>query len=87
MADNNVVQSSQAPVSAFDTLGKLQGKLAQLTAILNSIYGGGFESFQCLNDTLQENILWACADLSEDCERLADSLTPANVQCSEVQHG
>ena len=87
MADTNANQSAPAPASAFDTLEKLQRKLAQLTAILNSIYGGGFESFQSLNNTLQENILWACADLSEDCERMADSLTPTNVQLSEVQHG
>ena len=87
MADNNANQSTPAYSSAFDTLDKLQNKLAQLTAILNSIYGGGFESFQGLNDTLKENILWACADLSEDCERLADSLSPASLKCTEVQHG
>ena len=83
MAESTV---DQTVISASDTLDKLETKLAQLNAILNSIYGGGFESFQGLNDTLQENILWACGDLSSDCQRLASSLSPASVKYKEVQH-
>lgn len=74
MADQTVVQTAHDKYETFD---KLQAKLCQLRALLVSIYGGGGESFRGMNDELQDNFIWACADMAEECERLTDALSPA----------
>ena len=50
----------------IDLINDIDRRLAQLTALLQSIYGGGFESFNGMNERLQDNILWLASDLAEE---------------------
>ena len=36
----------------------------QLSSLLASLYGSGFETFSEMNDNLQHNILWLASDLA-----------------------
>jgi len=58
-----------------DTLSR---KSSQLAALLFAVYGGGFEAFDCLNETLKNNYLWACADLAGEVQELASKMRIAN---------
>lgn len=48
---------------------------AKLSAMLAMIYGGGYENFEEMNDTIKGNYLWACADLAREVDRLAGELS------------
>ena len=53
--------------SAIDTSQNIiSERAAQLNAILICISGGGFESFNGLNDVLKNNVLWGCQVLAAD---------------------
>jgi hypothetical protein len=71
MADQTVDQTVTGP---SDTFKKLQGKLGQLSALLNCGYGWGIENFRSMIDAIQNNYLWACADLSKECELITKNL-------------
>lgn len=51
--------------SRIDTFDDVNRRLTQLIALLNSIYGNGFENFSHMSDEMQDNILWLAADLAE----------------------
>lgn len=50
------------------TIDRLTRKSSQLTALITTTVGGGFESFNLWNDTIKDNFLWACADLAKEVE-------------------
>jgi len=52
--------------STTDLEDIISERAAQLNALLICISGGGFESFNGLNDVLKNNVLWACQVLAED---------------------
>jgi len=58
-----------------DLTDKLYFKSMQLQSLLTMIGGEGRERFNCLNDKLQANYLWACNDLADEIEALAEMLT------------
>ena len=54
-----------------DIQSTLSAKLGQLKAMLKITYGASAESFHNYNREIQENYMWACADLAEECKVLA----------------
>ena len=62
----------QAGREECDTLTK---KLAQLQAMLLMTYGEARESFSYMNDALQDNFLWACSDMADECLTLSRTVS------------
>jgi hypothetical protein len=71
MATQNV------PHDAFDTYNLLEGKAAQLSALLLMTCGNNCESFGLMADTTRDNFMWACSDLAEEVFSLIGELAPA----------
>lgn len=61
---------------AAESYDTLQKKLGQLSAMLNTIYGFGLENFEAMESSIKDHYLWACADLAEDCQKLARNISP-----------
>ncbi|MCA8051314.1 hypothetical protein [Burkholderia arboris] len=59
-------------------------KSAQLHALLTSMYGEGFDSFNSLNGQLKDSLLWLAADLAESIERASRGEVAIY---TEVRHG
>lgn len=64
----------------LDSLDTLQQKLAQLDAMLAMSYGSAGETFRNMNDSLQDNYLWACSAIAGECRELADGLSLARFE-------
>jgi hypothetical protein len=70
MAEADFTQST-IPLPMYHderTIDRLTRKSSQLTALITTTVGGGFEAFNLWNDTIKENFLWACADLAKEVE-------------------
>lgn len=75
MATQNVNQSlSGEEIEALDDLSK---KTAQLDALLYMTYGEGGDVFRRSSGAVQENYLWACAELASEARKLAQKLAGA----------
>jgi hypothetical protein len=57
--------------SQLDILCQLQARLSQLDAMLTHVTGNGSETFQNWNDRLQDNYLWGCRMITNECKDLA----------------
>lgn len=62
------------PCNAAEALSEIGGKAAQLRALLNMCYGGGFDSFKNMTDEMQGNALWLAADLAEQIMGMASGV-------------
>lgn len=63
------------PDASTDSItNHLGAKLAQLSAMLHLVYGEGLERFNNMNDTIQDNYLWSCAMIADECKELAERL-------------
>lgn len=72
MALQTVNQSfNKADIDDLDDLSK---KTAQLDALLYMTYGEGGEVFRRSTDTVQDNYLWACAEIASEVSKLAKRL-------------
>lgn len=58
----------------IDAADELRNKATQLHAILSMIYGEGFNTFSVMSGEIQQNYLWACADLAKDVETLSNKI-------------
>lgn len=65
----------------------LSANLSKLSALLEMTYGGARETFDGMNKSLRDNYLWACADLANDCQALAESLNSEIHRGGGVVHG
>jgi hypothetical protein len=63
--------------AADDTLTR---KSAQLSAMLTTVVGEGFQSFDGYNAKVKENFLWACQDLADEINVLAELVTERGAQ-------
>ncbi len=75
MATKNVTPGAATPTTHDTTRDKLcllSGRTRQLHALLMMTYGEAADSFGSLNAEDRENYLWACADMANDCTRMAD---------------
>lgn len=68
------VYSMSPRASSDDVYNHLSARLSQLSAMLAMTFGGGYEAFKSNSDCTQENYLWACSMLADECEELADVL-------------
>lgn len=57
-----------------DGIETLHTKLTHLRALLMVTYGGGGESFRTYSDNIQDEYLWACADLAGECVNRLNAL-------------
>jgi hypothetical protein len=73
-----------------ELVNDLDSKARQLRALLVNTFASSGEGFRAMSDELQENYMWACADLATDMierlEKLA-GLHSARSDTLEVQHG
>ena len=61
-------------VAAYD---HLSNRTTQLRAMLDMLWGEGYESFKLYNEDTQSNFLWSCAELARECEQLTNALGSA----------
>lgn len=60
-----------------DVYEYLNNRTSQLTSLLDSIGGEGYEDFKGLNESTQGNYLWLCADLARECAQLTEAIGSA----------
>jgi len=60
--------------SKTDIINQLQARLAQLSAMLCTTYGGGFETFDNWSEDVKDNYLWGCATMADECRELCQRL-------------
>jgi len=56
--------------SAGDLYNHLHTQLTHLSVMLLMTYGGGGESFRNYNDQIQDEYMWACSQLADECREL-----------------
>lgn len=56
---------------------QLTARLGQLTAMLTIVHGAGFEAFSGWNEEIQNNYLWSCSMLADECHELAGLISPS----------
>ena len=52
----------------------LSNRITHLRAMLDTVWGQGYENFKDYSDEIQGNFLWSCASLAEECEQLTEAL-------------
>lgn len=75
MATQTVNQSLSG--EDIENLENLSKKTAQLDALLYMTYGEGGDVFRRSSGTVQENYLWACAEIASEASKLAQKLASA----------
>ena len=64
-----------------DTFGR---KLAQAESLACTLYGAGGESFRCMNEVIQDNVLWLLGDLITEA-RIAHDAADKERQAKESE--
>lgn len=90
MATENSIPSASRPtfgthgiytltkgVEAKDAYDHLSNRVTHLRAMLDTVWGQGYENFKEYSEDVQGNFLWSCASLAKECEQLTDALGPA----------
>ena len=57
-----------------DITDHLNAKVGQLSAMLHLIVGEGLGRFQCMSDTIQDDYIWSCAMIADECKELVERL-------------
>lgn len=78
MATETVTEHKYAMPS--DSANRLQAVAAKLAAMLNHTFGNSGEAFRSLSDDLQDNYLWACAEMMEEIHEIVTELAPVKVE-------
>lgn len=68
------VYQAKPDAATEDVTDHLNAKLGQLSAMLHLIFGEGLGRFNNMNDTIQDNYLWSCAMIADECKELAERL-------------
>lgn len=58
----------------LDVQNLLESKMHHLAAMLVLTYGDRCEEFRNMNDEIQDNLMWACADLAREIKELREAL-------------
>lgn len=86
MADHDVNE-----IDTSDLIEDAHTKSLHLHAMLTTITGEGGRSFRTMNESLQDNFIWACQRMAEEVTNLIEKANgeylTERVQRSEVQHG
>ena len=72
-------------VGELDLVDELDAKLTHLRAMLQQTYGGSGESFRNYNNHIQDNYMWACATLADECQVLLAGLSELR-RASKKEH-
>lgn len=59
-------------VTAMDAQDQLNARLLQLSAMLTMTCGAGFETFSNWSNEVQQNYLWACSMMADECKELSN---------------
>lgn len=70
----NAIYQANPDAAAGDISDHLNAKLGQLSAMLHLIFGEGLGRFNNMSDTIQDNYLWSCAMIADECKELAERL-------------
>lgn len=57
-----------------DVHTQLSARLSHLCALLAMTYGAGYQAFRMYGETTQENYLWTCSSLANECDELLVAL-------------
>lgn len=68
------VYQAKPDAETTDVTDHLNARLGQLSAMLHLIVGEGLGRFQNMNNTIQEDYLWSCAMISDECKELVERL-------------
>ncbi len=68
------IYQAKPDAATEDITDHLNAKLGQLSAMLHLIFGEGLERFTSMNDAIQDNYLWSCAMIADECKELAERL-------------
>ena len=60
-----------------DLIDALDAKLSQLSSMLVFTYGCGGSAFRSYTDEIQDNYMWACSNLADECRELAVAIEAA----------
>ena len=60
-----------------DAYEHLNTRITHLRAMLDTVWGQGYETFKDCSDDIQGNFLWGCASLAKECEQLTGALGTA----------
>ena len=74
---SNGIYTLTAGTKTTDAYEHLNTRITHLRAMLDTVYGGGYESFKEHNENTQENFLWSCASIARECEQLAEAMGSA----------
>lgn len=66
------------PQTISDAIQDLSNGLAQLVAMAAMSYGEAGESLRQMNDSLQDNFMWALHDKAVDCHQLVEVILNAS---------
>lgn len=76
MATANVINKLRASGDiSLDEYDDLSAKLAMLSANLSVICGEGFDAFNRHNNDIQQNYIWGCSTLANECRAIIDRNT------------
>ena len=70
----SAIYQAKPDASSVDITDHLNAKLGQLSAMLHLIFGEGLGRFNNMNDTIQDNYLWSCAMIADECKELVERL-------------
>ena len=67
-----------------DAYDYLNSRITQLRAMLDTVWGQGYDNFKDYGEEIQGNFLWSCASLAKECEELTESLGTAIYKKSDT---
>ena len=62
----------------------LNNRITHLRAMLDMVWGQGYENFKDCSEEIQGNFLWGCASLARECEQLTDALGTAIYKKADI---
>jgi len=70
----SAIYQAKPDAAPGDVADHLSAKLGQLSAMLHLIHSDGLENFNNMNATNQDNYLWSCSMIADECKELAERL-------------
>jgi hypothetical protein len=70
----------------LDHKDRMDAIAQKLSAMLAVTCGANGESFRNLNDQIQDNYMWACADMARELQNLVLGTSEANLTTEETDH-
>jgi hypothetical protein len=68
----SAIYQANPDAAPCDITDHMNAKLGQLSAMLHLIFGEGLGRFNNMGDAIQDNYLWSCAMITDECKELAE---------------